>query len=291
MFYMKHAILITAYKNIDQLIFLINCFDDNFTFYVHIDKKSIIEPSLIFDLKNNKKVSYLSRKYNVNWGGRDHLLAILDLCKVSVMDKGLSYFHLISGEDFPAKTNDYFCDLFRGSENLNFLESFKLPAPFWKKDNGGFDRFSYYNFYDLIDAKKNLKFIEYIVDVQKKYGIKRHFNWEFENLYAGSTWWSLSRKLIHYVLDFTFQKPLFLRNLRYSFCSEEMYFQTVLLNSPLASEITNDNLRYIEWEYRNGSCPPYLDESDLPHIFHSNKLFARKVNKEISNKLKDLVRL
>ena len=39
---MKQAILITAYKDFEQLVLLIDQFDNDFNFYIHIDKKSSI---------------------------------------------------------------------------------------------------------------------------------------------------------------------------------------------------------------------------------------------------------
>lgn len=286
---MHHAILVTAYKNLEQLIFLINHFDEKFYFFIHIDKKSKVSSAIIDCLKSNNKVHFVSRKFKVNWGGRNHLLAILELCKVAISFKNISYFHLISGEDMPLKSSNSFREYFSNSLELNFLENFELPAPFWFKENGGFDRIKYYNFYDLFDGKKKLDTIEYLVNIQKKYGISRNINFNFDKIYAGSTWWSLSRNAIDYVLLFSSSNNWFLKKMKFTFCSEELYFQTILLNSPLANLITNNNLRYIVWQYRNNSCPAYLDESDFHLIKQTNALFARKINHHISKNLISLI--
>ncbi len=44
---MKHAILITAYTDFEQLINLINAFDNNFNIYIHIDRKACIDKKLL----------------------------------------------------------------------------------------------------------------------------------------------------------------------------------------------------------------------------------------------------
>lgn len=106
---MKQAILITAYKNFSQLGFMISCFDYQlFNVYVHIDKKSKISKEALKSLKKIHSVKYVSRKYWVNWGGINHLNAILHLSSQALKDEENVYFHLITGEDFPIKTNTYF---------------------------------------------------------------------------------------------------------------------------------------------------------------------------------------
>jgi len=40
---LKQAILVTAYKDIDRLKILTDLFDDDFSFYIHIDKKAALQ--------------------------------------------------------------------------------------------------------------------------------------------------------------------------------------------------------------------------------------------------------
>ena len=49
------------------------------------------------------------------------------------------------------------------------------------------------------------------------------------------------------------------------------------------------DLRYTDWQYRNGSVPAYLDGSDLGPILGSNALFARKVSSDVSAHLLDQI--
>ncbi len=55
---MKQGILITAYKNVNHLKKLINCFDDDFYYYIHIDKKSQIAKDEIELIQNAKNVVF-----------------------------------------------------------------------------------------------------------------------------------------------------------------------------------------------------------------------------------------
>ena len=100
---MKQAILITAYRDFDQLLDLVALFDDRFGVYIHIDKKSNCGDRIYDSLKGQSHVQWVSSDYTINWGGRNHLLAILSLCKKAFADGKYSYFHLITGQDLPIK--------------------------------------------------------------------------------------------------------------------------------------------------------------------------------------------
>ncbi|MDR2683370.1 MAG: hypothetical protein LBB64_05820, partial [Dysgonamonadaceae bacterium] len=67
---------------------------------------------------------------------------------------------------------------------------------------------------------------------------------------------------------------------------EEIYFQTVLLNSEYAKNIVNDNLRYVSWKNAREESPAFLDNDDYEEIKMSNKLFARKFHEKHSEELK-----
>jgi Core-2/I-Branching enzyme len=56
---------------------------------------------------------------------------------------------------------------------------------------------------------------------------------------------------------------------------EEIFFQTVLMNSPFKNQIENDNLRYIIWQSPSRH-PEILRKSDFSGCINSKKLFARK---------------
>lgn len=279
------AILITAYKNIDHLERIIDFFGEGFNIYIHFDKKSISNNVLHQQLKEKKNIKYISSKYNINWGGINHLLAILNISREALNCSENSYFHLITGHDFPIKKREEFNKFFDKNDEFSFLENNKLPYEPWPE--GGLDRLSRYNLYDIINARSGWKeiLVKRISKVQKTLGIKRTFDKNFPQLYGGSTYWSLNRQCLQYTFDYMNQNPLFLKRFKYSFCSEEIFFQTILLNSPQKEQIVNDNLRFIVWEKRNGNFPANLDMTDYENIKISNAFFARKFEFPISKNL------
>lgn len=285
---MKQAILITSYKDIHQIVELINFFDENFSFYIHVDKKSNLDLS---PLKNilNKSIS-VSSKYYVNWGGNNHLKAILFLAAQALLDKENKVFHLISGQDFPAKPLSYFHSGYDFSKD--YLDFTKMPNPLWISENGGMDRIEYYNLYDKYDAKNKWGhiIIKQLCTFQKVIKRKRPYALDLPSLYSGSTWWSLTRETLEYVMEYTSTKPQLLNRMNHTFCSEELYFQTIIMNSYLTKNIVNDNLRYIDWTKGEGGSPAFLSSSDFEDIILSNKLFARKFEYAEVLKWKDFIK-
>ena len=122
---MKQGILISAYKNFDHLIDIVSFFDENFEIYIHIDKKSKVDGSIINTLHSFNIVKLISRKYLVNWGGLNHLKCILHLSEVALKSQELETFHLISGHDYPIKDISYFKDFFKTNKEKDFFSYFE----------------------------------------------------------------------------------------------------------------------------------------------------------------------
>ncbi|MCF7569076.1 beta-1,6-N-acetylglucosaminyltransferase [Sabulilitoribacter arenilitoris] len=290
---MKQAILITAYKNFAHLVDIIDFFDDSFYIYIHIDKKSKIPQKIYKELQTNVYVKMVSQKFVVNWGGLNHLKSILFLGGAALKNKDIQYFHLISGQDFPIKNIIQFKKMIDDSKAKGFLEYFEIPTKGWGNENGGLDRVTYYHLYDVLNAKKHIKWMWKFVNLQKKLHVKRSITNKTPKLYGGSTWWSLSRGVLQYVVDYTSKKPYLFNRLKYTFCPEEIYFQTVIINSAFSKQIINNNLRYIDWNPdrvgKHNPSPAILNLSDFEKISTSDKLFARKFEKPTSDILKAAV--
>ncbi|MBD8348940.1 beta-1,6-N-acetylglucosaminyltransferase [Dysgonomonas sp. HGC4] len=284
------AILITAYKNYDHLEDLVNFFDDNFNIYIHIDKKSSISKENLNKLFSKKRVQYVSQQYKINWGGINHLKAILELAKEAIDNKDNKYFHLITGHDYPIKPLEGFSKFFDNNKGNDFMEYHTLPYSPWPEN--GMDRLSRYNMYDLLDGRTGLneRLIKGFSKLQKAIGFKRSFSKDFPPLFGGSTYWSLKRESVEHVFQYMNDHPKYLKRFNYSFCSEEIFFQTILLNSPMKETIINNNMRFIIWEERNGNFPANLDFSDYENIKNSEALFARKFEYPVSEALLDKIK-
>ncbi len=101
----------------------------------------------------------------------------------------------------------------------------------------------------------------------------------------GSLWFSFTHAFAQYCVDHAAQfRPYF----RFSKCGDELFFQTVLQNSPFLGNRFfngyNDNqatMRYIDWDRGNGSSPYVFTSADFERIMQSGMLFARKFDETV----------
>jgi hypothetical protein len=284
---MKHAFLITAYRDweslrglIDQLLKI-----EESKIYINIDKRSfdLIQNVEMLINKNHFSRIYLQKDEKIHWGGFNHLMAFIRLMSVAINDK-CEYFHTMTGQCRITKSPTDFLEFFEKNRTKSYIENNALPYKFWA-GNGGLDRIKFYQLYDLIDAKKSPKLFrrlnKHFIHLQKFLKINRLNNIVY---YGGSTYFSLSKEACLFLFEeFQLRKEEF----KYSFCPEEIAPQTILLNAPatIKLNITNNNLRYVLWAEKNGEIPGILDDEDLSQIKNNGYFFARKFDSTISKNL------
>jgi hypothetical protein len=287
---MKQAVLITAHTEINHLKQLIKSFDNDFVLYIHIDKRSRIPKHEIDAIKNYRNVVFISRKYNVNWGGTNYLECILLLANESIKNSDIEYIHLLSGQDFPLKSCDYIKNYLTVNHGKEFLNYFVISHDPWGIEDVDewISRIHYYHFYDLFNArsKYGAKLIYYLLRAQQILQLKRDIT-GLPKLYGGSAWWTLSYSCLKYVVDYTKSNLTLLKRFKYTCSPEEVFFHTIIMNSPFMVNVENNNLRYVDWKFRNGHIPANLDENDYETIINSDAFFARKFQYPISQKLVD----
>lgn len=114
------------------------------------------------------------------------------------------------------------------------------------------------------------------MDRVKKSGIP---NWG-----KGSNWFSITQEFAEYVVSKEAEiKGLF----QYTCCADEIFLQTLLLNSKFIERCANDNLRLIDWKRGN---PYTFREDDFEEIIRSEKLWARKFSQSISGELQERIK-
>ena len=104
---MKQGVLITAFNQFALLKKLVDFFDDDFSILIFLDKKSNFSEDEIEILRNSRNVVFLTRLFNVNWGGPKQLKSRLLLAEEALKFPDIEYFHFITGQDFPIKSCDY----------------------------------------------------------------------------------------------------------------------------------------------------------------------------------------
>jgi hypothetical protein len=80
-----------------------------------------------------------------------------------------------------------------------------------------------------------------------------------------------------YILSYLKKNPDIEQFFKLTWAPEEIFFQTVLYNSPFNAAMVNNNLRYIDWSEGN-AIPKTFTINDFKTLQGSGKLFARKFN-------------
>ena len=279
------ACIITAYHKFDQLQSLISLLEKRFEVYVHIDKKADLQWKQI--LKETEHVHIFS-KFKVNWGGSEHLKAIVYLMNEATKNPIITYFHIISGDDWPVRGLDEIYDHFEDNDEIDLLTT-KLSnmTPEWYRTSVKWQK--YYSFLDIFNYKdmKQKIFVKMLVKFQQMIGIDRLKNLDIE-LAQGLVWGDIPRDAFLYCMEYIHENPEFWEFMTYGHASEEFFFQTILANSEeFSGRITNKNYRYMNWNHKNGSYPAILDLDDLVKIKDETYYFARKIDSQISKELLD----
>lgn len=262
---MKIAYLVAAHNNYLHLQKLINALNNcDCTFYIHIDKKSVIP-----DIKG-ERVFFIKNRVNVFWSGFSQVKATLNLMKQAVKGNH-DYYAFISGADYPVKPNAYLVQLLRnGGEYIQINKMGQDPfAPL--------SRYKYYYFTDYYNRRnKNAwqtKFFLWFQKLLRKCRIKKAVP---HNLFTGASWFALSKECINYILNHLESDKNYIKFFKTGFCPDESFFQTIIGNSPFYQQVKG-NLTYADWSVDPG--PALIDENHLPVLKQSNdKFFARKFN-------------
>jgi hypothetical protein len=98
--------------------------------------------------------------------------------------------------------------------------------------------------------------------------------------YVGTAYWCLSRECLRLVEDTVRRRPDLVAEFRRVSHPDESFFQTIIMNSPLAHSVEDDDLRYIDWSDGLPS-PLVLTLADLDRLLASPQLFARKFDPRV----------
>ena len=279
-----------AHKNEQQVQRLIDTLDDgNSTYFLHVDLKvSDTEFKKLFS--KNSQVHFV-RRVKTEWGGfglvNATLNAMLDIRKTGDFDKII----LLSGQDYPIKSNEEIDQYFKNSKFNIFMDHFPLPNHRKWGMGGGMYRVNKY-FFGLSWIEKYLaKAINFlavfipIINRKLAKGVQP---------FSGSQWWVMDMRALNYVLDYVADHPEYVKFHRHTFAPDELFFQIILLNckdESLRDHIANDNLRYMQWKTLEIAHPEILNINDLDNIGESDALFARKfdtgIDEEVINSIDD----
>ena len=290
----KIAYIISAYKLPNLLIRIVERLQaDNVVFFIHVDKKT--STAFFNDIKDRlgsyKNVNFLER-HICNWGDFGHVKATLKgISALLSQDIVFDYVILLTGQDYPIKSTEDINSFFLKNKGKSFMSFVRLPDKNWDVVDRLERRFFYLGalhvglplrieggrFAPLNPLKK---FINIFFP-------KRSFVSNMQP-YGGLSYWALSNEAIRYVMNFLEAHPEYERFFKSTLISDEFFFQTILMNSPLKEEVVNNSYRYLIW-YGKSRNPGVLTMADFSHLCSSDCLFARKFDPKVDEEILDMI--
>jgi hypothetical protein len=271
---MKQVFLIAAHKDPAQLNALVEQLrDDDFLIYVHLDAKGAIDPAGV-----HPAARLVGERVAVHWGCFSQVQATLNslrqiVAEVPDFDKVL----FLSAQDFPLLSNPALkaaLDGLRGHELLDTVAIGRAPGQ-WAADYR-------YRYFYRPDAGLPLRLACWLANrAMRACGIARRLPRGLAP-YGGSSWWALSRDCVCELLARVRREPGLLRFFRSVSCPDEMFFQTLVMNSRFGERVLAENFRYIQWPEQGARNPKILDEHDFERIAASKAHFCRKIDSQAS---------
>lgn len=273
----KHAYLILAHR--DDVCFrtLLAMLDDiRNDIFIHMDKKcSEYKEQVIAASLNHSKVYHVDR-LNIAWGGVKMIEAEIILLKKATSIDQYQYYHLLSGQDLPIKSQDSIHNFFEQNKGKEFVR-FNHPTFQY------YERVQIYHFFqDKLGRNWQNIFNRILLKAQSIIGVKRNKGISF---YKGTQWFSITDSFARYVVE----NEGWVRNVfRYTFCCDEVFIQTLLMRSPYKDNrywMAMDNdmhaiMRLIDW---TRGTPYVFRIKDKEELMSSEMMYCRKFDDRVDS--------
>ena len=250
---MTVAFVVSAYKNPLLLRRLVDALDGR-RCAVHVDAKVEAAP-FVAALSGRSDVAFLPR-HACHWGLIGHVEASLEGLRW-FLRTGLDHVVLLTGQCYPLRPIGEFEDWLAELGDRSVISHDAFPHPRWR--NGGWDRI----------GRTHLRFAGrawHLRLIPRRLPLGWH-------PYGGSSYWCLSRAAAQYVVDLVDARPELVSFFRRVWIPDEIFFQSVLANSPLRDTLVDDDIHHIEWVAHQPS-PQII--RDPAAALASGKWFARK---------------
>lgn len=284
---MKKAYIVLAHKNEKMVKRLVDRLNDNDSnFFLHVDLNSNIDGfRQIFC--NDAHVQFLPRE-RTGWGSFGLVKATLNAMRM-VQSGDYEKVILLSGQDYPIKSNEEIDRFFHDSPFNIFMDHFPLPNHRKWGPGGGMYRVNKY-FFGLSFIRKMMAKAANFIGIVFPFAKRR----ELPDMkpFSGSQWWAMDMRAVNYILKYVDDHPEYIRYHQHTFAADELFFQMILLNCPdksLRDNIANNNLRFMRWKSESISHPEILGVSDMESISDSDALFARKFDPEVDSEVIDVI--
>lgn len=279
---MNVAYIISAYKLPELLVRLVRRLDATGTsIYIHVDAKTAdpVYRAMADPLAGRTNIEFLPR-HPCYWGDFGHVQATLKGLRALVASgRSFDYVILLTGQDYPLRSNREIATTLRDAAGRVFMDWMPIPNRLWT--GGGSDRFENWHFrvgtrtLSFPGAPFRSRVLNAAWSLPARlFDLRRSFPAGMRP-YGGSAYWMLPVDCARYVDDYVRANPDYVDFFRRVHVPDEIFFQTIVLNSPFRDRVEQDDLRYLEWE-GDFDSPKILTSADFDAFMASSKLFARK---------------
>jgi hypothetical protein len=250
---------VLAHKNPAQVARLVRRLaTDQAMFLVHVDRRARgVEGELRTELAGLPDVAFLERR-RCYWGGFGMVRATLGaLNELGRRNARFDHALVLSGQDYPLRSAAGIELFLGGNLDRSFITADRLPNH-WP--GGGLPRIERWHLVSPVVLHLPVPWRRRLPHGLVPYG--------------GGAWICLSRPVVEYVTEFVRSNPSIVRFFEHALHPDELFFQTIVMNSPLAETVVDDHLRYIDWS--TDPAPAILRASDFERLIQSGRIFARK---------------
>ncbi len=286
---MKLAYIILCHKSPKQVWDLIQQLNAKDTdFFVHIDKKA---EDFKLPTRENIYVLPEENRIDVQWASKSMVVATLSAIRyLFAVGKKYDYICLISGQDFPIKSNKEIEKYLTERNGSNFIEVLPSDDPRYKR---------YRKRNEILYPAWMLRRTTIVKIIKKLYiyltgGNVRTFRvFQRKNTMGlpfafGSQWWCLTHDCLEWIYKYIETHAEVLSFFDYALVADECLFQTVFMTSPF-KDTRRDNLTFLEWE-SNQNNPRVLTVQDLDLLKSCRHLFARKFDVTVDGDIFELLK-
>lgn len=263
----------------------------NHYIYIHYDAKSN-DWDKIIDIKSNYRNVILVERKAIMWGGFSWTECEINNLKAMLCSENdYDYFHIISGQDYPCVDMDSFDSYFEANKGKSFVKLDSIEETEEYRKSKFKYRLENYFVNDYFHDKAIVGIPLYRVVNRAIRFIPRPYK-DMNSVWGGWNWMSLERSVLRYVILYLNDNGAFYRRFKWTICSDELIFATIL--QPVAKtmniEVSN-SLRFVEWNPKRETnhLPLLLTETEYEDIINSRAFFCRKVQLPESERLLSLL--
>ena len=265
---MKYAWLIIAHNEFEVLQQLVSLLDvPESGFYIHFDKKVKVLPKINVE---NGRIVILKDRVDVCWGSVSQIKTELALLESAIQDAPYDYYHILSGTTLPLKSLDEINQFFLSMKGKSVVTGMTRDSIYQETL-----KLRRYNLFlrNYMSQNKHIRRTDQFlwrsfIAFQRVLGITTN---SAKTFYKASNWLSLTEEAGRMILS---RKKEILKTYRWSFCGDEFFIPSELMDSPLREKIYNDD-KYLLHTIGRANARTY-HFSEWSELRKTEYLFARK---------------